>query len=251
MRPLPRRRRPLTACAGTITITAEEIASDRATCNATFSVACTNLSNTHWFSKPDPVVKLTRLLPNGTVKVVSQLPVLRNTTAPSWAAMEVKSEDAANNDLQQVFCLEVWDVNGTPGPIGHIQLTFNELIAMQARGATSGVLPLRHPRGKAKNVGRCPPSLPCLRVFGVCRRFCLVTRRDQHHVIRGQGYHLPFLHRVRKPHRFAPPRVPNQTVRYLAGGLEINLACAIDFTASNGPQNVPNSLHFLSPHPNQ
>ena len=219
MLPLPRRRRPLTACAGTITITAEEIASDRATCNATFSVACTNLSNTHWFSKPDPVVKLTRLLPNGTVKVVSQLPVLRNTTAPSWAAMEVKSEDAANNDLQQVFCLEVWDVNGTPGPIGHIQLTFNELIAMQARGATSGVLPLRHPRGKAKNVGRCPPCLPCLRVFGVCRRFCSVTRAVISITLSGVRvitfhsfieYANPTALHV-KPHRFARPLVPNQT----------------------------------------
>jgi hypothetical protein len=44
-------------------------------------------------------------------------------------------------------------------------------------------------------------------IFGVCRRFCFVTRRHQHHVIRGQGHHLPFLHRVRKSRLFARPRV--------------------------------------------
>jgi hypothetical protein len=142
------------APAGTITITAEEIASDRATCTARFAVACQQLINSHWFSKPDPVIKIARALPDGSIKSICQLPVLRNTIAPSWAAAEIKSEDAANNDLQQPFRVEVWDFNGSPGLIGYIQMSFNELIAIQARGGSSGMLPLRHPAGKSKNVGR-------------------------------------------------------------------------------------------------
>jgi hypothetical protein len=140
--------------AGTITITAEEIACDRATCNASFQVSCANLSNTHWFSKPDPLLKLSRALPDGSIKVISQLPVLRSTVAPSWPNMEIKSEDTANNNLQQPFRLEIWDSDGNRF-IGFVEMTFNELLAIQARGASSGALPLRHPSAKAKGVGRC------------------------------------------------------------------------------------------------
>jgi hypothetical protein len=139
--------------AGTITITAEEIASDRATCNASFNVSCSNLNNTHWFSKPDPLLKLTRALPDGTVKVISQLPILRNTVAPSWSNLEIKSEDAANNNLQQPFRLEIWDFDGNR-LIGYIEMTFNELLAIQSRGASSGTLRLLHPTAKSKDVGR-------------------------------------------------------------------------------------------------
>ena len=39
---------------------------------------------------------------------------------------------------------------------------------------------------------------------------------------------------------------------YLQGGMSMNFVVAIDFTASNGDPNDPNSLHFISnPHPNQ
>ena len=138
---------------GTITITAEEIASDRATCNAKFSVSCVNLRNNHWFSKPDPQLKLSRLLPDGSVKVIQQTPVLRGTVSPSWSSLEVKSEDAANNNLQQVFRLELWDCNGNM-PIGYVDMTFGALIEFQARGGSSGVLPLRHFTGKSKDLGR-------------------------------------------------------------------------------------------------
>ena len=36
-------------------------------------------------------------------------------------------------------------------------------------------------------------------------------------------------------------------VDYLRGGIQISLAVAIDFTASNGQQNHPQSLHYLGP----
>ena len=39
---------------------------------------------------------------------------------------------------------------------------------------------------------------------------------------------------------------------YLQGGMSMNFVVAIDFTASNGDPNDPNSLHFISnPNPNQ
>ena len=34
-------------------------------------------------------------------------------------------------------------------------------------------------------------------------------------------------------------------VEYLMGGWQISFAVAIDFTASNQPQNNPNSLHYM------
>jgi hypothetical protein len=37
-------------------------------------------------------------------------------------------------------------------------------------------------------------------------------------------------------------------VDYLAGGTEISLMVAIDFTASNGDQRYQNSLHFVNPY---
>ena len=86
--------------------------------------------------------------------------------------------------------------------------TLPMLLAIQSRGGSSGMLPLRRTDGKQKDAGSI-----CL--SGV---------------------------RVVTYHSF---------VEFLAGGLQINLACAVDFTASNGAPNVPNSLHFLSPQPNQ
>ena len=40
-------------------------------------------------------------------------------------------------------------------------------------------------------------------------------------------------------------------IDYLRGGMQINLTVAIDFTGSNGVPNMPNSLHYLGPNPNQ
>jgi hypothetical protein len=41
-------------------------------------------------------------------------------------------------------------------------------------------------------------------------------------------------------------------VDYLRGGLQLNMAVAIDFTGSNGVPKSPTSLHFMNPNaPNQ
>jgi hypothetical protein len=41
-------------------------------------------------------------------------------------------------------------------------------------------------------------------------------------------------------------------VDYLRGGLQLNMAVAIDFTGSNGIPKAPTSLHFMNPNaPNQ
>ena len=40
-------------------------------------------------------------------------------------------------------------------------------------------------------------------------------------------------------------------IDYLRGGMQINLTVAIDFTGSNGPPNMPNSLHYLGAKENQ
>jgi len=40
-------------------------------------------------------------------------------------------------------------------------------------------------------------------------------------------------------------------IDYLRGGMQINLTVAIDFTGSNGPPNMPNSLHYLGAKQNQ
>lgn len=38
---------------------------------------------------------------------------------------------------------------------------------------------------------------------------------------------------------------------YIAGGTDIQLMCAIDFTASNGDPSYPSSLHFRSQEGNE
>ena len=38
---------------------------------------------------------------------------------------------------------------------------------------------------------------------------------------------------------------------YITGGTEVNFMVAVDFTASNRPQNDPSSLHYISQYPNQ
>ena len=40
-------------------------------------------------------------------------------------------------------------------------------------------------------------------------------------------------------------------IDYLRGGMQINLTVAIDFTGSNGPPNMPNSLHYMGVKQNQ
>jgi hypothetical protein len=43
----------------------------------------------------------------------------------------------------------------------------------------------------------------------------------------------------------SPPH--SLTLQFIAGGCEISLMVAIDFTASNGDPAMPNSLHYVNP----
>jgi len=44
--------------------------------------------------------------------------------------------------------------------------------------------------------------------------------------------------------QYKPLQTPFSFIDYLAGGMELSMMVAVDFTASNGPPNSPNSLHY-------
>jgi hypothetical protein len=48
--------------------------------------------------------------------------------SPAWKELEIKSEDAANNNLAQPFRFEVWDRNGNV-QLGFIEMTFSEYVS--------------------------------------------------------------------------------------------------------------------------
>ena len=170
------------------------------------ALAANGLDNKDRMSKSDPyyIIKRSRG-DSGTYVEVHRSEVIDNNLNPQWRPLRMSSLTLCNGDLDRPIRIEVWDRDLT-SPDDLIGVAETSLRSLMDPSFSAPVL---HPKKAAKgkyNAKR--PNSGTLRAV-----------------------HLRI--------------VPTPTfVDFLAGGAEIMLSVGVDFTASNGHPQAPNSLHY-------
>lgn len=198
---------------GTITIRAEELSQNQSLMNLKFSAA--GLDNKDFFGKSDPYLEFEKENSDGTFSTVHRTDVLKNTLNPSWKAFDITSQRLCSSDSQKkikVTCFD-WDSDGSHDLIG----TFTTSL------------------GEMEEASRLKKNL----VWD-----CINPEKQR----KKKKYHNSGT--VKLDHAMITKTY--SFLEYVMGGCQINFTVGIDFTASNGEPNQPDSLHYLDPHkPNQ
>ena len=195
--------------AGTISITAEEVTSNKEVVE--INLAAKDLDKKDFFGKSDPFVVISRSSPMVTGKMsfteVHRTDVVKNTLKPNWKSFKISLKNLCNGDYEKPIKFDVydWDADSDNDLIGSFTANFNQLkIAVTEKTEFSVI----HPEKKSKKSGYKNSG----KVF------------VQHLEIKTEPSFM----------------------EYLQGGTVMNFSVAVDFTGSNGHPNDPNSLHFLS-----
>ena len=118
---------------------------------ANMQVRGVKLAKKDWFGKSDPYLQFCRLRPDGTLDIVHQTEVVKNTLDPVWRPFQLKSSLlGANEDTQFRINVIDWDANSSHDPIGHILISFKQFAEAAEKRQPLKIL---HYKGKAKDVG--------------------------------------------------------------------------------------------------
>ncbi|TPX62249.1 hypothetical protein PhCBS80983_g00457 [Powellomyces hirtus] len=196
--------------AGYIKVVAEEQTDLKHVIKMTFHGR--DLDKKDFFGKSDPYFQISRTQEDGTSSVVYRSKHILKTLDPTWPPAVVPISTLCNGDLDRQLIFEVydWDKNGSDDLIGSFSASANELLgSREMMGAQRKEYALINQKKKSKK-----KNYKCSGYFQVLQ------------------FHLE--------------EVPS-FLDYLAGGTNLALAVAIDFTGSNGDPRTPSSLHFLDP----
>jgi hypothetical protein len=160
------------------------------------------------WSKSDPFFVFKRATENGSWLPVFKSETIMNNLNPNWAGFSSSSSALCNGDLDRPLVIEVYDWEKS---------------------------------GQHKLIGACSLSLGSLRP---AMTFPLINEaKRERRRLKGKPYENSGLLVV---NTVSLTRVYS-FLDYMAGGLEIGLAVAIDFTGSNGDPRVPGTLHYRGP----
>lgn len=157
----------------------------------------------------DPYYLLERKVGDNWVKVFQSEWVKKNNS-PSWRPVSISLDKLCRGNLDEPIKLSVWDFDegSKHDIIGEKVLTVNQLVAAVGTG-----IEMKHPPTKSK-----------------------YQKKSYKH----SGLVIVKSIRVKKN----PTEV---MLEYIAGGLQLNLIVAVDFTGSNGNPRDPRSLHYSNP----
>ena len=195
--------------AGTITITTEEVTSNKEVVE--IHLAAKDLDKKDFFGKSDPFVVISRSSPMVSGKMsfieVHRTDVVKNTLKPNWKSFTIRLKNLCNGDYEKPIKFDVydWDADSDNDLIGSFTANFNQLKVAVIEKTEFSVI---HPEKKSKKSGYKNSG----KVF------------------------VKFLEIKTEP----------SFMEYLQGGTVMNFSVAVDFTASNGNPSDPRSLHFLS-----
>jgi hypothetical protein len=165
------------------------------------------LDKKDFFGKSDPFLVINQVQSGERLVPVVKTEVIKNTLNPVWKPLTIKAQQLCNGDLDRPLAIECYDWNKSGN---------NELIGVARTTARQLAMPedrrpimeLVHPGKKGKK--------------GYANSGVILARN------------------------VVLKKLPCFT-EFLAGGLEISLITAIDFTASNGNPQLATSLHYNNP----
>eukprot|EP00128_Syssomonas_multiformis_P017406 Colp12_sorted_trinity150504_noHs@27058 len=193
---------------GTLRVSSEEAKEN--TQWVKFSLRGENLDNKDgWFGKSDPYLVFNMPVGDGKHVPVHKTEVLQDTLNPVWPPFELGLATLANGDLQKELLIECydWDKDGSHDLIGVCRASVAQLVG--GVGSKTQPLELINPKKQAKSSKYKHSGLLIV-------DSCTV---------------------------YQPPTF----LDYLYGGCELLFTVAVDFTASNGSQKSPTSLHYINP----
>ncbi|KAL6067259.1 Copine-4 [Balamuthia mandrillaris] len=174
---------------------------------AVFQFSASKLDKKDLFGKSDPFFVISRAREGSTYVPVYKSEEIKKTLDPVWRQFSIPVQRLCNGDLDRPLLFEVFDWNRS---------------------------------GKHELIGQFKTSLREL-TSGTKKEFEVIDpakkRKKKGKYINSGVVKLIFCE-MKKTYSF---------IEYLAGGCQISLIVAIDFTASNGNPNYSNSLHYNNP----
>lgn len=192
-----------------------------------FQLQATGLKNTEGFmKKPDPFLELSRNVNcagASTWDNVYRSKVVKDTLDPVWESDVLPLSVLCGGNQDLPIRLSVWDYEGSGKHkiIGMVETSVKGLLAADGKNMPLTV--------KNETTGKL-----------------LVTRA----VV--SGVEAPVQEQMAKMTVEAPPSMPMTPAKpsfldYIAGGCDLNVVVAIDFTGSNGNPRNPGTLHHIDP----
>lgn len=194
---------------GSILITVEEVSDCRDVVFLHFKA--NKLDKKDFFGKSDPFLVFYRCNEDSSFTAVHRTEVIKKTLNPTWQPFSILARALCNGDYDRSIRVECydWDRNGGHDFIGQFSTTLREMNDNRDKSFTWEVINPKKQAKKKKKVYENSGIVSLLQ--------CKVEQQPT------------FLDFIR-------------------GGTQINFVVAVDFTASNGDQNNPNSLHYLNPY---
>lgn len=197
---------------GSILIVTEELGSCKEELDIQFIGQ--NLENRNWFCSINPFLELFKANEDGTFTLVHRTDPARSTKNPVWKEFSAPLRSFCSGDYDRNIQVSCKDfkTNGNHKLIGSCNTTVRKLIDKTDSSTTYWLI--NEERKKQK----------------------------------GSNYKNSGEVKVSKAHI----RQVFSFIDYIKGGMDVNAFIAIDFTASNGNPQLPQSLHFINPAvPNQ
>lgn len=173
-----------------------------------FYLSATNLEKMDFFGKSDPYVQVMRVHEDGHEVVVGTTEIIKNSLDASWHKLEVPISAVCNGQPDRPFVLRVMDWDRNSDHDLIGQCTLTVNGVLAASAGSAAQHTLLRPKSKKEK--------------------SKTKSRGTLHVTL----------RVRKEFSF---------LDYIAGGMEVSLMVAVDFTGSNGDPKSVRSLHHIGP----
>lgn len=198
-----------------------------------FQIKATDLKNVEgFFSKSDPFFELERQVNDAggqTWDNVFRSEWIKNQLNPSWKESSIELSTLCGGDLDLPLRLSVFDHEGSGKhiPMGNLTASVNELVRAAKNSTCLHLLKNSKQTGtihviKAETAG--------INMSAVTQQMAASSISEQ------KGGSVAAMPVSIGPHHF---------VDYLAGGLNLNVVVAIDFTGSNGNPRQPGTLHYI------
>ncbi|XP_067010459.1 copine-8 [Anabrus simplex] len=197
---------------GELIVSVEELAACRD--EVTLQFCGRGLDRKDWFGQSDPFLEFYKVGEDGDYKLVHRTEVIKWTLNPTWKPFTLPIRTLCNGDMHRSIKVMChdWNRSGNHSLIGEFYVTLQEL---SVGPGDDTVYLLVHPSKKQ-------------------RKGSAYKHSGQIRLLR---------YEYKKVYSF---------LDYIMGGTQLNCTIAIDFTASNGDPQAPNSLHYIHSHiPNQ